>query len=111
MPFAQQLFALLRWQLVEAFVGGMQTLPLLRRETLVLTHVFPCLLALRRGHLLPVGNPLANLFAPLRWQGSPVIGALEQVGLAPRRKPVPVVLQRCQHLALRRAEAVPRTRR
>lgn len=109
-PFADQLLALRRWHLLEALEALVQALALRRRQLAEFAFIGTHLPALFGRHLLPTGDAFADLLPPRRWQGDPVLCFLEHVRLPLRRQLVPLLLQRCQYLALGRIEARPGTR-
>lgn len=99
-PFAHQPISLCGRQLLEALEALVQALALRRRHFAEFTFIGTRLPALLRRHLLPMRNPLADLFAPCRWQGDPVLGFLQHLRLPAWWQLVPLLLQRCQHFAL-----------
>src|SRR6185312_7477376 len=107
-PFAFQLFALRGRQALEALEAAVHALAFCRRHLAEPVLVGARLTALLRRHLLPVDDALADLLAALGWQRGPVPGAVQQVRLLAWRQLIPFVLERRQHLALARCQAVPR---
>ena len=99
-PFAHQSLTLRGRQLLEALEALVQALALSWRHLAEFAFIGTRLTALLRRHLLPMRDPLADLFALRRWQGDPVLGFLQHVRLPARRQLTPLLLQRCQHFAL-----------
>lgn len=107
MPLPHELLALLGWQLLKALERPVKACALLGGQLAKHALVGASALTFRRRHRLPVGNPLADFFAPCRWQGDPVLCSLQHVRLPPWWQVIPLLLQWGQYLALGGIEAAP----